>query len=83
MTTAIPALGQSILDHADALARHSDMEGGLTCAFLTPAHRQAQAQLARWMEDAGMTVRIDAIGNVIGRYAADHAVDHAVPNCLP
>jgi hypothetical protein len=25
------------------------------------------------MEDAGMTVRIDAIGNVIGRYAADPA----------
>ncbi len=73
-TTATSSLGQQILDRADALARHSDMEDGLTCAFLTPAHRQAQAQLARWMEDAGMTVSIDAIGNVIGRYAADPAV---------
>ena len=70
---ATPTLGQSILDRAEALARHSDMEGGLTCAFLTPAHTRAQAQLARWMEDAGMSVRIDAIGNVIGRYAADPA----------
>ena len=74
MTSAMPALGQLILERADALAHHSDMEGGLTCAFLTPAHRQAQAQLARWMADAGMDVRIDAIGNVIGRYAADPAV---------
>ncbi|HBD32012.1 MAG TPA: Zn-dependent hydrolase, partial [Cupriavidus sp.] len=73
MTTATPSLGQSILERAEALARFSDMKDGLTCAYLTPAHRQAQAQLARWMEDAGMTVRIDAIGNVIGRYAADPA----------
>ncbi|CAG2130170.1 Zn-dependent hydrolase [Cupriavidus plantarum] len=69
-----PTLGQTILDHASALARFSDMEDGLTCAFLTPAHRATQAQLVKWMEDAGMQVRIDAIGNVIGRYAADPAV---------
>jgi len=77
MTTApssSSSLGQSILERAGALARFSDMEGGLTCAFLTAAHRQAQAQLGRWMEQAGMTVRVDAIGNVIGRYAADPAV---------
>ncbi|WP_454720991.1 MULTISPECIES: Zn-dependent hydrolase [Cupriavidus] len=70
-------LGQTILDQADALARFSDMEGGLTCAYLTPAHRAAQARLAEWMRDAGMAVRIDAIGNVIGRYAADPAAGDA------
>lgn len=73
MTTISPELGQAILDRAAALAIHSDMEGGLTCAYLTPAHRATQAQLARWMEEAGMQVRIDAIGNVIGRYEADAA----------
>lgn len=73
MTPTLHPLGQSILDRAEALARFSDMEGGLTCAFLTPAHRSAQALLAQWMEAAGMQVRIDAIGNVIGRYAADPA----------
>ncbi|CAG9171877.1 Zn-dependent hydrolase [Cupriavidus respiraculi] len=71
--TASATLGQLILDRADELARFSDMENGLTCAFLTPAHRAAAAQLAQWMEAAGMTVRVDAIGNVIGRYAADPA----------
>jgi allantoate deiminase len=71
--TSSATLGQLILERADQLARFSDMENGLTCAFLTPAHRAAAAQLAQWMEAAGMTVRIDAIGNVIGRYAADPA----------
>lgn len=74
MTTLPASLGQSIVEQAEALARHSDMEGGLTCAYLSPAHRATQAQLARWMEAAGLTVRIDAIGNVIGRYEADPAV---------
>lgn len=73
MTNNLHPLGQSILDRAEALARFSDMEGGLTCAFLTAAHRSAQALLAQWMEAAGMQVRTDAIGNVIGRYAADPA----------
>ncbi|WP_427313214.1 Zn-dependent hydrolase [Cupriavidus sp. H39] len=77
MTQSSAALGDTILAHADALARFSDMEGGLTCAYLTPAHRAAQARLAQWMEAAGMPVRIDAIGNVIGRYAADAAVRDA------
>ncbi|WP_432259947.1 Zn-dependent hydrolase [Cupriavidus sp. TMH.W2] len=77
MTQTPASLGDTILAHADQLARFSDMEGGLTCAYLTPAHRAAQARLAQWMEAAGMRVRIDAIGNVIGRYAADAAVPDA------
>ncbi|PZX28158.1 putative N-carbamoyl-L-amino-acid hydrolase; Amidase, hydantoinase/carbamoylase family; putative exported protein [Cupriavidus phytorum] len=77
MTQTSDSLGDTILAHADELARFSDMEGGLTCAYLTPAHRAAQALLAKWMEAAGMQVRIDAIGNVIGRYAADPAVGDA------
>ncbi|WP_373380026.1 Zn-dependent hydrolase [Cupriavidus nantongensis] len=77
MTQTSASLGDTILAHADELARFSDMEGGLTCAYLTPAHRSAQALLAQWMEAAGMQVRIDAIGNVIGRYAADPAVGDA------
>lgn len=73
MSQSPAPLGQSILDAADALARFSDMEGGLTCAYLTPAHRQAAGWLAQAMRDAGMQVRVDAIGNVIGRYEADPA----------
>lgn len=77
MTQTSATLGASILDRADQLARFSDMEAGLTCAYLTPAHRAVQARLVEWMEAAGMQVRIDAIGNVIGRYEADPAVPDA------
>lgn len=62
--------GQWIMDRAEDLAQHSDEEGVLTCAWLTPAHRACAKQLATWMKDAGMDVTHDAIGNVVGRYAA-------------
>lgn len=77
MTQTSATLGHTILTQADQLARFSDMEGGLTCAYLTPAHRAAQSRLVEWMEAAGMQVHIDAIGNVIGRYEADPAVPDA------
>ncbi|MGN6578443.1 MAG: allantoate amidohydrolase [Bordetella sp.] len=66
-----PAMGQSILARARALARHSDDPDGLTCAYMTAAHREVAGQLAQWMREAGFdAVRIDAAGNVIGRYRA-------------
>jgi allantoate deiminase len=36
--------------------------------YLTPAHACAVLQVQRWMADAGMDVRRDAVGNLIGRY---------------
>lgn len=66
-----PALGRRVLAQAQALAMHSDEPDGLTCAYMTPAHRQVAEQLAQWMREAGFdTVRVDAAGNVIGRYRA-------------
>ncbi|NMM38308.1 MAG: allantoate amidohydrolase [Glaciimonas sp.] len=60
--------GHTILAWADALALWSDVEDGLTCAFMTPAHRNTAAQLAEWMRNAGLQTEIDAVGNVVGRY---------------
>jgi len=60
--------GLEILDRAERLGRHSDSSEHYTRTFLTPAHRAAAAQLADWMREAGMAVRTDAVGNVIGRY---------------
>lgn len=70
MNTDLPDLGPRILAMADELARHSDQPDGLTVAYGTRAHRAVQARLAQWMREAGMAVEIDAIGNVVGRYAA-------------
>ena len=60
--------GVGILERVERLGRHSDSSEHYTRTFLTPAHRAAAAQIAEWMREAGMSVRTDAVGNVIGRY---------------
>lgn len=70
MTTTQHSFGAEIMAMADRLASWSDAAPGLTCAYLTPAHRATAAQLREWMQAAGMTVHIDAVGNVVGRYPA-------------
>jgi hydantoinase/carbamoylase family amidase len=65
--------GTQIILLAEQLAGHSDDEDCLTVAYLTRAHQTAGAEIAGWMIEAGMQVRIDAVGNVIGRYPAPDA----------
>ncbi|MBY4899034.1 allantoate amidohydrolase [Cupriavidus sp. AU9028] len=64
-------IGSQILQWADELASHTEQPGMLTRTYLTPAHHGAAARIRDWMEQAGMTVRRDAAGNVIGRYEAE------------
>ncbi|MEW5881761.1 MAG: allantoate amidohydrolase [Pseudomonadota bacterium] len=63
-------LGRTIVERAGLLAAHSDQPDALTVTYLTPAHRAAAAQIAVWMREAGLQVHVDAVGNVVGRYAA-------------
>lgn len=66
-----PDIGTTVMQWADALARHSDHPEHLTVAYLTPAHRAAAQQLLAWMREAGFDeVFQDAVGNVVGRYRA-------------
>lgn len=51
----------------DELGRVSDEAGKLTRTFLSPAMRRANALVGGWMREAGLTVREDAVGNLIGR----------------
>ena len=60
--------GARVMARLDALARHSTQPDGLTRLYLTPEHRAAADEVMRWMREAGMTARIDPVGNVIGRY---------------
>lgn len=60
-----------ILARCDALARCSEQADGLTRVFLSPEQRAASDLVTAWMREAGMEPRIDAIGNVIGRYEGD------------
>lgn len=65
--------GTRIMAWADSLAVHTEQPGLLTRTYLTDAHHGAAGQLTEWMEAAGMTVRRDAAGNVIGRYEGTEA----------
>jgi allantoate deiminase/N-carbamoyl-L-amino-acid hydrolase len=71
-------LGGVIIAMADELARASDRPDGLSCSYLTPAHRTTATQLADWMLAAGLEVEIDAIGNVIGRWREPGASQHTL-----
>jgi len=60
-------------ERIEALGRISEVPDGLTRFFCSPAMRRANDLVARWMRQAGMAVREDAIGNLIGHYPGDGA----------
>jgi allantoate deiminase len=49
------------------LGRITDEPRKLTRTFLSPAMRRANAQVGKWMRGAGLVVREDTVGNLIGR----------------
>lgn len=64
--------GARIMARCAALARCSEGgEAALTRVFLSDEHRAANALVIEWMREAGMSARVDAIGNVVGRYEGD------------
>jgi len=63
----LDALTTEVLDRCEALAQFGEVPGGLTRTFLRPSVRDVHERLTAWMQEAGMAVRIDAIGNLIGR----------------
>jgi allantoate deiminase len=66
MATAAQQLARML----DELGRVSDEPGKLTRTFLSPAMRRANAQVTQWMRGAGLAVREDSVGNLIGRSEA-------------
>ena len=60
-----------IWEHCEALARCSEQADGLTRVFLSKEQRAASDLALGWMRDAGMTAKLDEIGNCVGRYEGD------------
>ena len=56
------------MQRINALAEISEELDRLTRTFCSPAMRCANDLVATWMRAAGMSVREDAIGNIIGRF---------------
>ncbi|MCG5238666.1 allantoate amidohydrolase [Azospirillum doebereinerae] len=66
-----PLSGPALLARIDALAAISAEPGRLSRLYLTPEHRRANDLVAVWMREAGMAVREDGVGNIVGRYEGD------------
>ena len=60
-------MADRLVQMLDELGRVTDDEGRLTRTFLSPAMRRANALVGGWMREAGLVVREDATGNLIGR----------------
>jgi len=62
---------QTVMQRCDALAEHSEESDRLTRRFLSPPMQSVHRDLKTWMSEAGMSVRLDAAGNLVGRRPAD------------
>jgi allantoate deiminase len=63
-----PAAAARMMARLDAFAAFTDEPGKLTRLYLSPSYRAACEQFAQWAVEAGMSARIDAVGNVRARY---------------
>ncbi len=57
-----------LMARLDAFTAFTDEPGKLTRLYLAPSYRAACEQFAQWAQEAGMSARIDAAGNVRARY---------------
>jgi allantoate deiminase len=61
--------GADIVRRCRELAAVSEEPGRLTRRFATPAMARANTLVGSWMAAAGLQVRVDAAGNLVGRLA--------------
>lgn len=61
----------TVMERCDLLAGISEEEGRITRYFGSEAMRRANETVADWMREAGMSVREDAVNNLIGRYEGE------------
>ena len=61
-------LGSTIMEWLEQLAECSESPAEVTRRYLTPEHAQAAELIMGLMREAGMSARIDAVGNVVGHF---------------
>ncbi|MGI9379224.1 MAG: allantoate amidohydrolase [Methyloligellaceae bacterium] len=77
-TTEDKESARRIMLRCDELTKFSRDSSTYCRTYLTPEQRAAADWLGEKMREAGMTVREDAVGNVIGRYEAQSEQARAV-----
>lgn len=65
------SLGHEIVRRINELAAISEDGDKLTRIYLSKELRKAADLILSWMREAGMSARLDAIGNVCGRYEGE------------
>src|SRR5215469_11870142 len=60
--------GERVIDRCREIAAFTEVPGEITRTFLSPPMRGVHELVREWMESAGMSVRIDAVGNIRGLY---------------
>jgi len=60
--------GSALATRIEALAKFSSEPDALTRLTLTQAHRNAADLVVSWMTQAGMSVHVDALATVVGRF---------------
>eukprot|EP00752_Nemacystus_decipiens_P014509 g12918.t1 len=63
---------RSVLERCDYISTFTDTPGSITRLYLSDASVKLHGELRRWMEGAGLTVRVDNAGNLIARRGASH-----------
>jgi allantoate deiminase len=63
------SIAQQSVARCRALAAYTEDPGHITRTFLSPPMHGVHAEVRSWMEAAGMTVRVDGVGNIRGAYA--------------
>ncbi|WP_135825346.1 M20 family metallo-hydrolase [Halorussus ruber] len=72
-------LREDIEENAEFGRIETDSGRGRTVLTGTEANREAREHLVERLEDAGLDVRIDAVGNVAGRWTPESADPEAAP----
>lgn len=69
----MPIDAHRIMRRADELARCTELADGLTRVCMSSEMRAAYDLVRGWMLAAGMSVREDAVGNIVGRYEGEQS----------
>lgn len=67
MSSSTVSPAELLAQRLDELGRITDEPGRLTRTFLSSGMRRANALVGDWMREAGLAVREDTVGNLIGR----------------
>src|SRR5258706_15714739 len=61
-------LARRAIERCERLARYSEDPPRITRTFLSPPMRAVHHTVGQWMAEAGMSTRVDSMGNLIGRH---------------